>query len=90
MLEAYANILMVLATVFGSLLSLAYFPQVYKIYKRKSVADISILMYSIAFPALIVWLIYGISINNVPLIISNIIAVIGCFSIIAEYFIYKK
>ena len=90
MLEAYATELGWLATIFGSLLAIAYFPQVYKIYKRKSVEDISIIMFGTALPALIIWLLYGLSINNTALIIANIIAVIGCSTIIIQYMIYKK
>ncbi len=47
-------------------------------------------MYAVALPALVIWLVYGISINNMALIVSNVIAVIGCASIIIEYFVYKK
>lgn len=90
MLEAYAVTLELLATIFGSLLSIAYFPQAYKIYKRKSVEDISIIMFGTAFPALTIWLLYGVSINNFPLILANAIAVVGCSTIIIQYLIYKK
>jgi MtN3 and saliva related transmembrane protein len=89
-LENFAEILAAITTVTGSMLSLAYFPQVYKIWKRKSAEDISLAMFGIVFPALIIWLLYGLSINNFPLIISNIIGVIGCGSVIILYFRYKK
>ena len=79
-----------IVTVTGSILALAYFPQVYKIWKRKSAEDISLTMFGIIFPALVIWLHYGLSINNLPLIISNSIGIIGCGSIIALYFKYKK
>ncbi len=89
-LEAYADILATLATIFGTILSLAYFPQAYKIYKRKSSADISLLMYLIIIPALVVWLLYGLSINNVALIIANVVGIIGASTVLVAYFIYKK
>lgn len=90
MLEAYSTQLEILATIFGTIMSFAYFPQIYKIYKRKSVEDISITMYLIFFPALVIWLLYGLSINNTPLIVANLVGVIGAATIIIEYFIYKK
>ncbi|MEM5804598.1 MAG: SemiSWEET family transporter [Candidatus Aenigmatarchaeota archaeon] len=69
---------------------MAYFPQALKIWKRKSAEDISPAMFGTAFPCLIIWLLYGLSINNFPLIASNVIAVIGCGSIILLYFKYKR
>lgn len=89
-LEEYATVLAPIVTVAGSILALAYFPQVYKIWKRKSAEDISLTMFGVAFPCLVIWLLYGLSINNFPLIISNIIASIGAGSIILLYFRYKR
>lgn len=89
-LENFAEVLAAITTITGSMLALAYFPQVYKIWQRKSVEDISMPMFGISFPALTIWLLYGLSINNFPLILSNMIAVVGCGSIIALYFKYKK
>ncbi len=89
-LEAFAEMLAPLATIFGSLMSLAYIPQIYKIYRRKSVADISITMYLVFLPGIAIWLLYGLSINNLPLVIANTIGVIGATIIVIQYMIYKK
>jgi len=89
-LEAYSGMLSVLATIFGTAMSFAYIPQIYKIYKRKSVADISLIMYLVFFPGLVIWLLYGISIDNIPLIIANMVGVVCAAIIIIEYFIYRK
>jgi len=90
MLENYVIEIGYLATIFGSLMSLSYWPQIYKIYKRKSVADISILMYLIFFPGILIWLLYGISMSSLPLIIANGIGIVGVMVIITQYVIYKK
>ncbi len=90
MLETYATTLGWLAGILGSLMSLSYWPQIFKIYKRKSIADISILMYLIFFPGVTVWLMYGISMNNLPLIIANALGLIGVAVIIGQYIYYKK
>jgi MtN3 and saliva related transmembrane protein len=90
MLESFSATLAMAATVFGILMSLGYFPQTLKIVKRKSSADVSLFTYLLFAPGAFVWLIYGISINNLPLIVSNIISSIGAFSVIASYYIYKK
>jgi len=90
MLENFAELLGILATIFGICMSLAYFPQVYKIYKRKSSADVSILTFSAFLVGLIVWLLYGISISNLPLIIANAVGVIGASAVIAVCLYYRK
>ncbi len=90
MLENFSIIMGYLATIFGVFMSLGYFPQTIKMIKRKSSADVSILTYLIFAPGTIAWLLYGLSINNTPLIISNIIAAVGAFSVVITYFTYKK
>ena len=89
-LEIYVELLATAATLFGVFMSLAHFPQAYKIYKRKSSADISILTYSLFLTGVIIWLLYGLSINNIALIASNSVAVFGVSSVIIMYFVYKK
>jgi len=89
MLEAYINILAVLATIAGLVISLSLFPQAYKIYRRKSSADISLTSYLMLFFSLIPWLLYGISIHNLPLIITNSVSLLGAGLVLATYFQYR-
>jgi len=49
----------------------AFIPQVYKIYKEKNAAGISLTMYIILFTGVILWLIYGILISSLSIIIAN-------------------
>jgi len=90
MLEAFADTLAVLATIMGSIMALGYFPQAYKIWKRKSVEDISLPFFVILFVGTIMWLLYGISTGSWPIIIANSIGVFGAGTIVAAYFKYKK
>ncbi|MBS3163383.1 PQ-loop repeat-containing protein [Candidatus Woesearchaeota archaeon] len=53
------TILATLATISGSLMALANFPQVYKIFKRKSAKDISAITYSVYILGAIIWILYG-------------------------------
>jgi MtN3 and saliva related transmembrane protein len=89
-LEAHVNTLALLATIFGSAMSLAYFPQVYKMYKRKSSGDISVITFSVFLVGMIVWLLYGIALNNMPLIIANVIGFVGAACVLTVYYHYKK
>lgn len=52
----------------------ANIPQTYKIIKTRSTKDISTLTFTILFIGLVLWLIYGISKNDLPIIIANAIA----------------
>lgn len=90
MLENLAEILAILATLFGVVMSVANLPQTVKIVRRKSCEDISLTTYLMLLPGAAVWLLYGISLSNFPLIISNLIGVLATLSVIVVYYIYKK
>ena len=51
--------------------TVAFIPQVYKVWKEKSVKDISLLMYLVLTLGLTLWLIYGIKIYSIPVILAN-------------------
>ncbi len=90
MLENFANELAIIVTFTGTIMSLGYVPQIQKIWKRKSVEDISIPTFIILFVGLIVWLLYGLSINAYPIIIANSIGLVVIGVLIFSYFKFKK
>ncbi len=51
----------------------AFVPQVYKLYKSKSTADISLTMYSSLFIGVMLWLYYGFQKESIPIILANAI-----------------
>jgi MtN3 and saliva related transmembrane protein len=65
-------ILETLASIVGIISSFAMFPQVYRIFKRKSAKDISITTFSFLFIAGIIWILYGLNIQSFPIVISNL------------------
>ncbi len=79
-----------LATIFGTLMALANLPQAYKIFKKKSAKDISIITCSILTIGAIMWVLYGIEIKSFPLILSNTIGVIGVLLVDIGWFIYGR
>ena len=83
------DILRIITTIFGTLMGFAYLPQTYKIFKRKSAKDISLMTYLFFAVGVIIWLIYGLSISNYPIIISNVVALLGVSSVILAYFFNK-
>jgi len=64
--------------------SITFIPQVYKVWKSKSVGDLSLAMMLIVFTSTLVWLIYGFSLNLWPVIICN--GIIAVLSLLLIYF----
>jgi MtN3 and saliva related transmembrane protein len=71
---------MEISTIFGTaaatLTTASFAPQLIKTIKTKETKDISLLMYSVYLIGIIMWLIYGIMLKEVPIIIANIITLI--------------
>ena len=49
----------------------AFFPQAVKVWKSKSTKDISLYMFIIFTMGVFSWLIYGITISDLPIILAN-------------------
>lgn len=79
-----------IATILGVCMSVAYFPQAYKIYKNRSSKDISIFSYSVFALGTLVWLIYGILLQDLPIVISFGIGVLGSWTVLTLAIIYRK
>jgi MtN3 and saliva related transmembrane protein len=77
-----------LATVFGTISAFANFPQAYKIFKRKSAKDVSIITYGLVLIGTIVWLLYGIEINSFPLTFANAIGAFSVGLVVIGWFLY--
>ena len=84
------TIVSILATIFGSLMSIAHFPQAYRIWKRKSSKDVSAISYSLFTAGTIVWTVYGIMLKQWPVTISYSIGLVGCFSVVFMLIRYRK
>ena len=63
--------IMILGFAAGALVTIAYVPQVIKVWKTKSTKDISLGMFVILCTATLLWLTYGILINSWPIILTN-------------------
>ena len=70
------------------LTTVAFVPQVYKVYQTKSVSGMSLIMYLIFFCGVLLWLVYGLIINSLPMIIGNTITVV--LTSIILYFLLKS
>ena len=84
------TVISILATIMGVVMSLGYYPQAYKIWRRKSADDISITSYIIFFSGTSTWLVYGIITGDYPIIISFVLGVIGSFTVLLLAIRYRK
>ena len=69
------EVLSIIAMVMGIIMSASGIPQIYKSYKRRSSKDVSIVMILIFLFGVVIWTIYGASINNYVIIIPNIVGI---------------
>ena len=75
----YINIIGLVAATMGWI---ALFPQVLKVLRTKSTKDISREMIGILAGSIFLWLVYGILINNLPIIIANFFGLIQALIIL--------
>lgn len=71
----------------GCISSITFLPQVIKTWKTRSATDISLLMFTFATISVIMWLVYGIILGNIPIIFTN--AMVLLFSLIMLYMKYR-
>ncbi len=64
----------ILAYIGGFLVIISALPQVYKIVKHKSAKDVSLPMFILLVMANILWFIYGVHLNDLALIFTNLFA----------------
>ena len=64
--------------------TIAFLPQAIKVYKTKSTKDISLYMFLIFTIGVLSWLIYGLIINDWPVILANAITLVLSFFILVN------
>ncbi len=62
--------------VAACLTTVAFTPQVVKAWRSRSTRDISLGMYLVLATGIIMWLIYGLMIGDVPLILANAVTLV--------------
>ena len=70
------------------LTKVAFIPQVYKVWQTKSVSGMSLTMYLIFFCGVLLWLVYGLIINSLPMIIGNAVTIV--LTLIILYFLLRS
>lgn len=75
----------ILGYVAGTISTIVFLPQVIKTWKTKSAKDISLLMFVFATTSVVLWLIYGLLINNGSIIYTN-----SCILVLSLVMLYFK
>ncbi|MBD2456842.1 SemiSWEET transporter [Nostoc sp. FACHB-87] len=84
------DFLTILGLVAGALTTIAFLPQMFKIWKSKSAKDVSFVMLITFMSGLLLWLIYGITLQALPIIIANAISFIFNLIILCLKLKYKS
>lgn len=83
------NDINLLGLVAGTFTTVAFVPQVVKIWQTKSASDISFGMFFIFNLGLVLWLLYGIAIHSTPVIVANAVTLVLTGIILALKIRYK-
>jgi MtN3 and saliva related transmembrane protein len=67
------NIIQLIGLAAGSFTTIAFLPQVIKTWRSRSAKDLSLGMFSIFCLGVALWLIYGLLVQDVPVIAANIL-----------------
>ena len=63
----------ILGLVAGALTTISAIPQALKAFKTKKTNDLSLGMYILVTAGIILWLVYGLIIKDIPLIAANVV-----------------
>jgi MtN3 and saliva related transmembrane protein len=83
------DIITVIGLVAALFTTISLFPQLLKVWKTKSTKDISIGMFAFFCSGVFLWFIYGLFLNNYPIIIANSLAFIQALVILGFKAKYK-
>ncbi len=79
-----------LGLIAGTLTTIAFIPQLLKVWKSKSAKDISYVMFILFVTGIVLWEIYGWEIHSLPVILFNIITFILGLAILVLKYIFDR
>lgn len=79
-----------LGLIAGVLTTIAYLPQLIKTWQTKSAHDLSWSMLIVLCTGIILWLVYGFYIQNIPIIAANIVTFLFASMILVLKIKYKS
>jgi len=79
-----------IGSIAGTLTTVSFLPQVFKTYRSRSAKDISLVMFLLFSLGVFLWLLYGLSLQSMPIIVSNGITLVLALSILVMKFWFGR
>ena len=79
-----------IGSVAGTLTTVSFLPQVLKTYRSRSAKDISLVMFLLFSLGVFLWLLYGLSLQSMPIVVSNGITLVLSLSILVMKFWFGR
>lgn len=76
------NRIEILGLLAGSFTTAAFLPQVVKTWKSRSAKDLSLGMFSLFCLGVALWLVYGVAVNDAPIIAANLLTLLLASSLL--------
>ncbi|NEO28811.1 MAG: hypothetical protein F6K03_18545 [Kamptonema sp. SIO4C4] len=66
------NLITMIGLLAGTLTTISFLPQVIKTWKSRSTRDISLGMFSTFCTGVVLWIIYGVFVRDLPVLLTNL------------------
>ncbi|MDB9314301.1 SemiSWEET transporter [Spirulina sp. CS-785/01] len=66
------NLITMIGLLAGTLTTISFLPQVIKTWKTRSTRDISLGMFSTFCTGVVLWIVYGLFVRDVPVLLTNL------------------
>ncbi len=80
----------ILGLTAGFIVVASFIPQILKGYRTKKLDDLSYLLMSFLGSGMFLWILYGVQIDSIPIIVTNILGVSCNILLIIMKFVYSK
>lgn len=84
------NYVQLLGMLAGILTTIAFLPQVIKTWKSRSAKDLSLGMFSIFCTGVLLWLIYGLLVDDLPIVLANFVTLILALTLLVFKLSFKR
>lgn len=81
--------IIIVGYVAGALTTLSFVPQVIKAWKMRETRDLSLAMLVLFALGVLLWTLYGLSLNSLPIIIANMVTFVLILVLLFLKFRYK-
>ena len=84
------NLVTALGLLAAALTTFSFLPQVIKTWRTKSAEDLSLGTFSMFCTGVFCWLVYGVLIEDVPVILANAVTLVLAGAVLVQAALYKR